>query len=96
MDKGTGTLPQDVESLQALVSSLRETLSDYENKDKQQQARIAHQTTLIAQLLEQIKLARHQRFGASSEQWHCDQMRLFNEAEGGVILSTRSGHGFRL
>lgn len=81
MDRGTGTLPVDVESLRTLVFSLRKTLSDYENKDKEQQVRIQQQSTLIAQLLEQIKLARHQRFGASSEQWHRDQMRLFNEAE---------------
>lgn len=74
MDRETLTLPNDVESLQALVLSLHQTRLE-------QQAEIQRQSSLIDQLVEQIKLARHQQFGASSEQWSVDQMRLFNEAE---------------
>ncbi|MDH3692708.1 MAG: IS66 family transposase [Gammaproteobacteria bacterium] len=74
MDRETLTLPNDVESLQALVLSLHRTRLE-------QQAKLQRQSSLIDQLVEQIKLARHKQFGASSEQWSVDQMRLFNEAE---------------
>ncbi len=74
MDRETLTLPNDVESLQALVLSLHQT-------HLEQQAKLQRQSSLIDQLVEQIKLARHKQFGASSEQWSIDQMRLFNEAE---------------
>lgn len=74
MERVLATLPNDVEALQALVSSLHQTTLE-------QQAKLQHQSTFIDQLLEQIKLARHKQYGAGSEQWHRDQMRLFNEAE---------------
>jgi transposase len=74
MDRGIPTLPNDVKGLQAFVLSLHQT-------HLEQQAKIQRQTTLIDQLIEQIKLARHKQFGASSEQWTTDQIRLFNEAE---------------
>lgn len=74
MERAPGTLPNDVETLKSLVSSLHQTTLE-------QQAKIHRQTTLIDQLVEQIKLARHKQYGASSEQWSADQMRLFNEAE---------------
>ena len=74
MERVPATLPNDVETLQALVSSLHQTTLE-------QQTKLQHQSSLIDQLLEQIKLARHKQYGAGSEQWHRDQMRLFNEAE---------------
>ena len=57
-----------------MVFSLRQT-------HLEQQAKIQRQSSFIDQLIEQIKLARHKQFGASSEQWSVDQIRLFNEAE---------------
>ena len=74
MDRVPTALPDDVETLQSLVVSLQQT-------HREQQARLARQSTLIDQLVAQIKLARHKQFGASSERWSDDQMRLFNEAE---------------
>ena len=41
----------------------------------------------IQWLMEQLKLAKHQRFGSSSEQTPLDQVSLFNEAEAGFDLS---------
>jgi transposase len=82
MDRETSPLPNDVEALKALVFSLRQT-------HLEQQAKIQRQTSLIDQLIEQIKLARHKQFGASSERWSVDQMRLFNEAE--AIVDSEGG-----
>jgi transposase len=42
---------------------------------------IAERDTEIAQLREYIRLLKSQRFGASSERAHRDQLGLFNEAE---------------
>jgi transposase len=81
MDRETSPLPNDVETLQALVSSLRDTHLEQQERLAEQQAKIRRQSSLIDQLVEQIKLVRHKQFGASSEQWSVDQMRLFNEAE---------------
>jgi transposase len=44
-------------------------------------AMIAERDTEIAQLREYIRLLKSQRFGASSERSHRDQLGLFNEAE---------------
>ena len=74
MERVLPTLPNNVEALKALVTSLHQTTLE-------QQVKLAHQSTFIDQLLEQIKLARHKQYGAGSERWHRDQMRLFNEAE---------------
>ena len=74
MERVPPTLPNDIETLKALVSSLHQTTLE-------QQAKLQHQSTFIDQLLEQIKLARHKQYGAGSERWHRDQMWLFNEAE---------------
>ena len=84
MERALSTLPNDVEALKELVSSLHQTTLE-------QQAKLQHQSSLIDQLIEQIKLARHKQYGASSEQWSVDQMRLFNEAEG--IVDQQDGEG---
>jgi transposase len=56
------TLPQNVDDLTKLVITQRDQL--------------AHQSLFIDQLLEQIKLAQHQRFGVKSEHISPDQLRL--------------------
>ncbi len=91
MDWETSTLPNDVETLQALVSSLRHTHLEQQQRLNEQQAKLQRQSSLIDQLVEQIKLARHKQFGVSSEQWSVDQMRLFNEAE--AIVDREGGDG---
>jgi transposase len=59
---------QDAEELSSLVQRL--------------QLKVEQQSQFINQLLEQIRLARHQHFGARSERFSLDQLSLaFNEAE---------------
>ncbi|TVQ50569.1 MAG: IS66 family transposase, partial [Gammaproteobacteria bacterium] len=61
-------LPGSVAELRALVL--------------EQQKKLEQQALFIEQLLEQIRLARHQHFGARSERFSVDQLALaFNEAE---------------
>lgn len=71
-DKETVTseadLPASVNALRALVL--------------EQQQKLEQQSLFIDQLLEQIRLARHQHFGTRSERFSLEQMSLaFNEAE---------------
>ncbi len=71
MHEATDQLPDDIDGLKSLVLEL--------------QKQNAQQSQFIEQLLEQIQLARHQRFGSSSERASADQMALsFNEAEAAV------------
>jgi len=56
-------LPKNVDDLTELVITQRDQL--------------AHQSLFIDQLLEQIKLAQHHRFGVKSEHISPDQLRLF-------------------
>lgn len=58
----TTTLPDSVDDLTTLVIK--------------QQKKLDHQSLFIEQLLEQIKLAKHHRFGANSEAISPDQLRL--------------------
>ena len=44
-------------------------------------ANIAELTSKVAWLMEQFRLARHRRFGASSEKSDYEQMNFFNEPE---------------
>jgi transposase len=81
MERVPSTLPNDVEALKSLVSCLHQTTLEQQQQIGEQQARLQHLSSFVDQLLEQIKLARHKQYGASSEQWSADQMRLFNEAE---------------
>jgi len=90
MERAGTALPEDVEALQSLVVSLQQSHLEQQRRLDEQQAKITHQTTLIDQLVAQIKLARHKQFGASSESWSGDQMRLFNEAEAIVGESEES------
>lgn len=71
MNEATNNLPNDLDELKSLVHQLQQ-----QNDQKNQ---------FINQLLEQIKLARHQHFGTRSERFSLDQMALvFNEAEATV------------
>ena len=63
-------LPSDVETLQTMVRSLRDTTNE-------QHTKLQHKERLIEQLMEQLRLARHKQFGASSEVHHVDQIALF-------------------
>lgn len=68
MNRDTETLPDNSQELKALVIEL--------------QAQLEQQSQFIDQLLEQIRLARHQYFGVRSERYSFDQLALvFNEAE---------------
>ena len=60
-------LPDDVESLKTLVI--------------EREAAIGERDLEIQQLREYVRLLKSQRFGASSERIHRDQLGLFNEAE---------------
>ncbi len=72
MTNDNDTLPQSMTALTALVYEL--------------QAKVEQQSLFIDQLLEQIRLARHQHFGARSERFSLDQLALaFNEAEAAAM-----------
>ncbi len=75
MNDQRDTLPDDIEALKSLVLAQQAQLAE-------QTAKLTQQSTFINQLLEQINLARAQRFGASSEKLTLDQLGLsFDEAE---------------
>ena len=61
------SLPDDVESLKTLIV--------------EREAAIRERDLEIQQLREYVRLLKSQRFGASSERIHRDQLGLFNEAE---------------
>ena len=63
-------LPADVETLETMVHSLRQ-------KTAEQHSRLQYKDRVVEQLMEQLRLARHKRFGASSEVHHIDQLGLF-------------------
>lgn len=68
MPNAANKLPNDIDGLKSRVHELEQSL---EQRDH-----------FIHQLLEQIKLSRHQHFGSRSERYSLDQMQLaFNEAE---------------
>ena len=71
---GTADLPNDVAGLRSLVTELEATV---EARDTALEERDIE----IRQLREYLRLARSQRFGASSERTPRDQLGLFNEAE---------------
>lgn len=71
MHKETDPLPTDVKGLTERVAQLSQQLEQ--------------QSQFIDQLLEQIRLSRHQQFGPPSERFSLEQMALvFNEAEATV------------
>ena len=60
-------LPKNVEGLTSIATTLRE--------------QVLQQSMFIDQLLEQIRLGRHHRFGVKSEYISPDQLRLLLEEE---------------
>ncbi len=75
MQNASNSLPSTVDELTVLVQQLRDN-------NQSLQAKLAHQSQFIEQLLEQIRLSRHQHFGVRSERFNLDQVDwLFNEAE---------------
>ncbi len=75
----TASLPDDIESLHALVREQDALLS-------QRDVTIEEYGREIEQLREYVRLLKSQRFSASSERSHSNQLGLFNEAE--QILDT--------
>lgn len=67
MMSDSDSIPTDINELSSLVI--------------EQRAKLAHQSLFIEQHLEQIKLARHHRFGVKSEYISPDQLRLLLEEE---------------
>jgi transposase len=63
----SAALPDDVESLKTLIVEREEAIQERDLE--------------IQQLREYVRLLKSQRFGASSERIHRDQLGLFNEAE---------------
>lgn len=87
MHEAKDNLPNDIEALKSLVHEQRSELQD-------QNVKLEQQSQFISQLLEQIKLARHQHFGTRSERFSLDQMMLvFNEAEAAVTTEADEDTG---
>ena len=93
---GERTASHEVESLRARVIELDRALQAHEaalaERDAVLEARqtaLAERDSEIAQLREYIRLLKSQRFGASSERAHRDQLGLFNEAE--AIAAEQAG-----
>lgn len=61
--------------------SIPTDINELSNLVIEQRTKLAHQSLFIEQLLEQIKLARHHRFGVKSEYISPDQLRLLLEEE---------------
>ncbi|MCP3662771.1 MAG: hypothetical protein GY696_09780, partial [Gammaproteobacteria bacterium] len=77
MDLSAESLPDDSQILKEMVLGLQQDLAAKE-------AKIDHQSDYIHQLVEAIRLARHQHFGRRSEKLDPDTGQLsllFNEAE---------------
>ncbi len=68
--------------MKSAAESLPNDLDELKEMVLQQQAKLDHQSDYIHQLIEAIKLARHQHFGTRSEKFNTEQLSLlFNEAE---------------
>jgi transposase len=83
-------LPNDIASLRSLVQEREMAIEARDRTIEERDISIEERDTEIAQLREYIRLLRSQRFGASSERTHRDQLGLFNEAE---QLADASGAG---
>lgn len=60
-----------------------------EEKCKSQEAEITLLKNQLTWMMEQVKLSKHKKFGASSEKSEYDQLSLFNEAETEVKASVK-------
>ena len=105
MERPLESLPDDPEKLKALLVERQQALSEKEQELAQRNdalARTTHEIEILKSKLswfeEQLQLARHKRFGASSEK-HPSQQALFNEAEALVdhrFLPTRVSYKLNL
>jgi transposase len=74
-------LPEDLESLRALVLRQHAELTEKSSLLGAHQQQLAEQAEQIRCLEEYVRLLKHQRFGRSSERHPEAQLGLFNEAE---------------
>lgn len=84
MNKAVETLPNEPEKLKELVLQLQDKINHLNDDLSIKDAKLNHQNDYINQLIEAIRLARHQHFGTRSEKFNpeTDQLSLlFNEAE---------------
>ena len=79
-------LPEDTDALKAIIGDFKTAVGALE-------ATIGIQKLEIERLQEQLRLARHKRFGASSEKTPVDQLGLFNEAEVASTAPDNDGSG---
>ncbi|MCG6201221.1 IS66 family transposase zinc-finger binding domain-containing protein [Psychromonas antarctica] len=70
-----------MKTLQELLLEAQSLLQEKEKLISTQALLIAEKEAQISTLLEQLKLARHQRFASSSEKQSAQQGELFDEAE---------------
>ncbi|VAW74735.1 hypothetical protein MNBD_GAMMA12-3078 [hydrothermal vent metagenome] len=82
MQKLPNTLPDDVESLKALL------LDQAAQNQKLSVENLQYKTQVLS-LQEQLNLALARRFAASSEKISPDQVRLFDEAESELLFLNR-------
>ena len=84
MNKVVETLPDEPEKLKELVLQLQDKINHLTDDLSIKDAKLNHQNDYINQLIEAIRLAKHQHFGTRSEKFNpeSDQLSLlFNEAE---------------
>jgi len=81
MHSSMETLPETREELTEINRQLKEENLRQKALIESQESRIAELETKLNWLMEQVHLARHKRFGASSEKTPIEQRLLFNEAE---------------
>ncbi len=58
-----------------------ESYDSLQEKNEKLEQKVAYLTRQLTWYEEQLRLAQHKRFGASSERSDADQLRLFNEVE---------------
>ncbi len=81
MSPTAADLPEDVETLRALVIEQQAALHTQGQRVEAQAEQLAEQEEQIRQLEEYVRLLKHQRFGRTSERQTEAQLGLFNEAE---------------
>ena len=75
-------LPSDSQSLQELVMQQRAMMAEMKETVAEKTSKIQHQKAFIDQLLEAIRLAKHQHFGARSEKFNVDQLDCLTDLLG--------------
>ena len=86
MQKEPDSLPDDIDALKSLVleqAALNQKLTRKENIISKENAALKFE---VISLQEQLNLAIARRYAASSEKISPDQVRLFDEAESGLVI----------